>query len=182
MAFDPTAAMQAFAQAQLQQQREYFASRNQRRDISGNVIDPSTGKAPGNAFDTGFFKSPEQRQQIIDTRQVGMPTSADLFNNEAFLNQGQDQQRANVMSMPGNYQPNVQAFQMPPTFSVNDAQGQSLPGGPQWQGLPAGDPRAQQPQNYYPQAAPTVQPPKKPTRGGRTGSSFGFSASPPRLG
>jgi hypothetical protein len=186
MAFDPTAAMQAFAQAQLQQQREYFANQNRRLDMSGNVIDPTTGKAPGNPFDTGFFKS----------------GASDMLEGHVMKSQGNN--AINQWRAPRFFGPNfapegkqdfglqgAQAFVMPPVFSVNDAQGQALPGGPQWQGLPPGDPRAAQPQNYYPkaQAVPQPQQPQQPRQpqqrrlgsGRRLGSSFGFNASPGML-
>ena len=185
MVFDPTAAMQAFAQAQLQQQREYFANQNRRLDMSGNVIDPTTGRGPGNPFDTGFFKSgaaqltPQQLMQSQGGNAINQWRDPMQFQGQA------PAQRQDPMSFG---QQGAQAFVMPPTFSVNDAQGQALPGGPQWQGLPPGDPRAAQPQNYYPkaQAVPQPQQSRQPQQrrlgsGRRLGSSFGFNASPGML-
>jgi hypothetical protein len=202
MAFDPTAAMQAFAQAQLQQQREYFANQNRRLDMSGNVIDPTTGKGPGNPFDTGFFKSGAAQ---LTPQQLALSQGGNAMNQWAGMReapQGPTMSGAPMQQMPqfagqapaqrqdpmSFGQQGARAFVMPPVFSVNDAQGQALPGGPQWQGLPPGDPRAAQPQNYYPkaQAVPQPQQPRQPQQrrlgsGRRLGSSFGFNASPSML-
>lgn len=84
--FDMNAMIAAFSQMQQQQmqgrlqgQREFLQSQQPtHRGMGGGLIDQTTGKEAGNPFDNGFFKSPQERQQIIDTRSQGMPTHATL--------------------------------------------------------------------------------------------------------
>lgn len=126
------AAMQnAQAQTRLQGQREFFQSQQPvHRGMSGGVIDPSTGREGGNPFDNGFFKTPAERQQIIDTRSVGMPGGP-------AMPQAQPQQQQ-PMPQPQMPQQQLPPNPMYPQQPLQQRQAQPAPTGyrPAWNASP----------------------------------------------
>lgn len=155
--FDINALLAAFAhmqqqqgQTQLQGQREFLQSQQpQHLGIGGGAIDPQTGREAGNAFDNGFFKTPQQRQQVIDQRSVGMPGVSSLQTNPYFQSQGMGAEDA-FQASPQAFHPSPFSFQMPQPLTTPF-------------GTPQTDQRnlQQNKQMYRPGAA-------------RKGSSFGF--------
>lgn len=69
--------------------------------IGGAEVTPAnpTGD-PRDPFNSGFFKTPEQRAAIESSRQVGMPSVESLASNPYYLSQGQGAAGAVAASPP----------------------------------------------------------------------------------